>query len=494
MPTPFDRATLPFLLFAIFWGAALVLSFAGWGAALLRLLRFRKEVDGGLAAGLGLALTVAAFGLGNLAGALSRGAALAWVAAGLGAFVLRIVRNGTPGGSGTVPAAMPAAAALLVALLALFHVAGSVDGRVFDGSSYRPFDPHDDPQAYLAFPLKMLEAGGLGADPFDARRLVVLGGQSALQALVVPALPSRATHLLDAGAGLLVSLWVLLGAVRAAGLPRRLAALPLLFFLLLPSLPARGNTTALLTGVALLFSLFRIVDEEPFSGEAFARGAVPAGLVLAALVALKSTFLPAAALFGGAALLASPADERRRRFVEAAASGGWALVFLFPWMVSLQLSSGTFFFPLLGAGNQNVAWGSVPGLPAPATWGERGALALRSLRAAIPVALLLPLAYVRSRRPAVLALGLVAFALPAVYRLTGDPFLDRSLSRYYFPAFAWAVSLLLVAALRGPAPHGVTARLAGAAAIAAAAGVLARDAGAVAGQMRQLRTKRRRRP
>jgi hypothetical protein len=486
VPTSFDRATVPYLLFAVCWGIALVLSFAGWGGTFFRLLRLRKGVDAGLAAALGLALTVAAWGIGNLAGLLSRGAALVWVAAGLAGFALDRFRSGRSGGSGARPATMPAAAALLVMLLALFHVAGSVDGHVFDGNRYRPFDPHDDLQAYLAFPLKMLETGGLGADPFEARRLPVLGGQSALQALALAALPPRAIHLLDAGAGLLVSLWVLLGAVRAAALPRKLAALPLLFMLLLPSLPARGNTTALFTGTALLLALYRLVDEEAVARESPARGALPAGVVLAALVALKSTFLPAAVLFVAAAALATPGDRRGRRFVEAAATGAWALLLLIPWMVSLKLSSGTFFFPFLGAGNQTVNWDVIPGLPPPATWRERATLALSGLREAIPVALLLPLAYFRSRRPAVLALGLAVLALPAAYRLVGDPFLDRSLSRYFFPAFAWAVSLLVIAALRGPASGDSTARLAGAAALAVSAGILASDAGNVARQLRQL--------
>ncbi len=486
MPTPFDRATVPYLLFAVCWGIGLVLSFAGWGAMLLRVLRLRREVDAGLAAALGLALTVATAGLGNLAGALSRGAAIGWVAAGLAGFALDLVRKRRSARPGAPPGPMPVAAALLVTFLALFHVAGSVDGHVFDGNRYRPFDPHDDLQAYLAFPLKMLETGGLGADPFEARRLPVLGGQSALQALAMAALPSRAIHLLDAGTGLLVSLWVLLGAVRAAALPRKLAALPLLLMLLLPSLSARGNTTALFTGMALLLALFRLVDEEPFAGESPARGRLPAGLVVAALVALKSTFLPAAVLFVAAAALATPGDRRGRQIVEAAATGAWALLLLIPWMVSLKLSSGTFFFPFLGAGNQTVDWDVIPGLPPPATWRERTALALSGLRAAIPVALLLPLAYFRSRRPAVLALGLTVLALPAAYRLVGDPFLDRSQSRYFFPAFAWAVSLLVVAALRGPASGSPTARLAGAAALTVAAGILASDAGSVARQLRQI--------
>ena len=493
MPAAFDRATIPYLLAALAWGLALVLSFAGWGSGLLRVLR-QKNADGGLKAALGLSLTVAAGGIGSLAGVLSRTGAMLWVAAGIGLAALALLRGtgvSPPGGpapplrrDGAPVFATWGVAAL--ALLALLHLAGSVHGRVWDGSGFRDFDPHDDEQAYLAFSEKMLETGGLGADPFDARRLVVPGGQWALQALVVSLLPARATHLLDAGVGLLLSLWVLAGAVRSAALPRGFAALPPLFLLLLPSLMARGNTTALFTGVALLLALYRLADESPFSGDGLWRAALQSGLVLSALVSLKSTFLPAAVLFLALLVLFSPSRERGKRLREGAAAGGFAALFLLPWMVSLKLSSGTFFFPLLGKGNQLVAWNRVEGLPPPPSRGERAALALTSLRAAVPIALLLPLAFFRSRRAAVLAVGLSALILPVLYRLMGDPFLDRSLSRYFFPAFVWATSLLLVAALRVREGESPRARLAGVAALAVAAGILARDARDVRGQLRQL--------
>ena len=79
--------------------------------------------------------------------------------------------------------------------------------------------------------------------------------------------------------------------------------------------------------------------------------------MVAALVALKSTFLPAAVLFGTAVLLLAPADRaadaRSSRPPPREAGPSPSSI---PWMVSLKLSSGTFFFPFLGAGNQNVDW------------------------------------------------------------------------------------------------------------------------------------------
>lgn len=494
MTSVFAATTPACLLLALAWGLLLAVSMAGWGAVAARLAGPRR-LDFGFQGALGLALTVAVGGVFNLLSWISRPALLFWVAGGVAGFAVDFLRkrkssSPDPGARAQRYGFAALAGLGLVTLLAGLLFAGSVDGKVFTGSEYRAFDPHDDEQSYLVFPRKMLALGGLGADPFDARRLIVLGGQSLLQAAVAVFFPPRTTHLLDAGVGLLLSLAVVWGAARRGGLSRGAASLPLLLLLLLPAGAARGNTTALFTGVALLAGAVRLVDEEPFAGAPRLRRAMPLGLVLAALVAVKTTFLPAVVLFlAFDALLAFARERDATRLGDALTAGALGALFLSPWMISVKLSSGTFLFPLLGRGFQGrIPWTRIPGIPGEALGpvvGWTGLLA-KSLLVFASVGVLAFLAWIVRRRTAPVALGLATLVLPAVLRFAGDPYLERSLWRYGFPAFAAAVSLLLAACL--PRPNGesrISGRLAAAGALLIAAAVVARDARLTLGGYRQ---------
>ncbi len=493
MPSAFTEATPAYFLSALVWGLLLVLAFAGWGGAVARLLAPRGTIDRGLMAALGLALTVFVGGVLNLFSLISPVGVLLWVAGGAGWFGVESLRGRKKErtaqpyvGAGLRPG--PAAIVLwvLVVVLSALFYAGSVNGRVWDGTAYRDFDPHDDEQAYLAFPVKMLRLGGLGADPFDARRLNVLGGQTLLHTFVAVLFPPRTTHLLDAGCGLLLSLWLLRGRTRRAGLPPAWGAVPLLVLLLLPSGAARGNTTALFTGLALLVAAYRLVEEEPFGAPGRFLSAVPLGLVLAGATALKTTFLPAVVLFlAFDALLSLAAGKGAGRLRGAVEAGLAGVVFLSPWMLSLKSSSGTYLFPLLGQGFQGaIPWEKIPGIPreALAPVADRLGLAARSLLPAAPLALLSIFAFLPRRRTAPVAFGLAASALPLVLRFAGDPHLDRSLWRYGFPVLAAALAVLVGECLP---PAGRRAGPVTLGALAVAAFFVGRERALVAGGFRE---------
>ncbi len=461
----FPAATPAYFAAALLWGILLAVSFTGWGALLLRFLSPGRTRDTGLCAALGLALTVVAGGLFNLLSWISRPGVFLWVAGGIGGFVVDLLRKkkriSAFAEAGRERAGLVAWVPLVfAAVLAGILFAGSVNGRIWAGFEYRDFDLHDDAQSYLVYPVKMLERGGLGSEPFDTRRLVVLGGQSLLQAFVAAFFPPRTTHLLDAGVGLLVALGVLWGAGRVRGHSPAAASLPLLVLLFLPVATARGNTTSLLTGTALLLAAFRLVDERSSSRASPLRGAVPLGLVVAALVALKTTLLPAVVLFLAAdAFLGRTAGERRERFSAALLAGVVAFALLLPWMISAKLSSGSLLFPLLGRGFQGaIPWREIPEIPKEALDPHVSRLALlwQSLVPELPLALLAGIAWILERRTAA-AMGLAVFVLPAVLRFAGDPFLERSIVRYAYPAVAAALPLLVLASLpsRGA---GITAR------------------------------------
>ncbi|MFI5181577.1 MAG: hypothetical protein ACHQPI_09320 [Thermoanaerobaculia bacterium] len=477
----FQVATPAYFAAALVWGALLAVSFAGWGTLLVRLVSPGRRLDAGLRAAMGLALTVAVGGVFNLLSWISRTGVLLWVAGGVGWFVVDFLRGRKRISASSEVARERAGPIGFVALsfvvvLSGILYAGSVNGRIWAGFEYRDFDLHDDEQSYLVYPLKMLDRGGLGAEPFDTRRLVVLGGQSLLHAFLAVLFPPRTTHLLDAGVGLLVALGVLWGAGRAKARSRAAATLPLLVLLLLPVATARGNTTSLLTGTALLLAAYRLVDERPFAAASPLRRAVPLGLVVTALVALKTTFLPALVLFLAAdTLFAFSIGEGKLRLSDSLLAGSLALAALLPWMISAKLSSGSLLFPLLGRGFQgDVPWREIPGIPKEALDPQVSRLALlsRGLVPAFPFALLTGIAGTLGRRTAA-AMGFAAFLLPTVLRFAGDSFLERSITRYAFPAVAAAVPLLVLASLSSWAERpAARSRALAASSLLVAAGIL----------------------
>jgi hypothetical protein len=489
VPLLFERATPAFFLIACAWGLAVTAALAGWGRLVARAGGLRDRTDTGLAAALGLALSVAVGGVLNLAGLVSRPAVLLFLGTGA---VLELVGRLRAPGSGR--ARVPRLGAVLLlsasALLAALQLAGSVHGTVFTSTEYFAFDPHDDEQAYLAFPLKMLETGGLGSEPFDARRLNLLGGQSFLLTFVLAVLPVRAAHLLDGGVGLLVALLVVAGAARRRKLGEVQRAGLLLLLLALPLMAARGNTTALATGIALLLAAWRLVDEEPGAEAPVPRTALPLALVAAGLTAIKSTFLPAVGLFIlFDAAAAWRRDGNRRRAAVAAAALGATFFFLLPWMVSLRLSSGTFLFPLLGRGTQgDLSWNAIPGTrdDSGASLADVPGFLFLGLGTAVPLALLLPFAARRKRGSAAVAFGLMAIATGFVYRFMGDPFLERSIARYTFPVFAAGLLVLVTEGLAGAAGEHVPWRTrASALAALAVVWVVARSAWVTGGTYAQ---------
>ena len=115
------------------------------------------------------------------------------------------------------------------------------------------FNKFDDFQAYIVYPLKMLEAGSMGADPFSVRRTpsVSFGGGAFLQTFVLAALPIQSLRLLDVGLGTILVvglLWSYMSQLRTSLVA---TAFAVLVFLEIP--PPFLNTTAVLIPAALFF-------------------------------------------------------------------------------------------------------------------------------------------------------------------------------------------------------------------------------------------------
>jgi hypothetical protein len=220
------------------FGLLLLAAWAGWGAAVARLVPGRRVADRALQAGWGLALTAVFGGVLNLAGAIGPAAIGLFLGTGLALLAVdgwvrrrRIRGRWRRARAWTRRRPVRAAVgAVLGAMLLSAYAASVCSGR---------FNPHDDLQAYFVFPEKMIQTGAMGPDPYSERRIVSLGGMSFLHALVLAVADARYLVVVDPGVSLL------LAAALVPGLARDARARPwaaVLGVLVLLAVPPPGST------------------------------------------------------------------------------------------------------------------------------------------------------------------------------------------------------------------------------------------------------------
>jgi hypothetical protein len=343
------------------FGLVLLGSWAGWGALLQRLFLERVAASRALQAAWGLALTLAVGGLMNVAGQVTPHGILLFVTTGFALFLwdgyrdrkrlrvmaslaIRRLRRDRP---------LALAVAVLLGLSAALYAASICSTR---------FNDHDDLQAYFVFPAKMVQTGALGPDPYSERRMLSLGGMSFLHAIVLSVADAKYLRIVDPGVSLLLSAALLAGIARVARTGCWAAAGVVCLFLLVP--PPADNTTSSLTGfalfLALLLTLERIGAASRHSERPAYLGSVLVALLASGLCSLKTTHVPATLLLVLAAYSIGFFQSRNPRGVllEATLAGALTALFLAPWMVSLNLSNGTPFFPFLGRGFHGSAYGT----------------------------------------------------------------------------------------------------------------------------------------
>jgi len=241
------------------------------------------------------------------------------------------------------------------------------------------------------------------------------------------------------------------GAANRSQMDRRLALLALLLALTLPHLEARGNTSAVLTGTALLLGWFMIVHRATLENRGWLASGCIGGLMAGALVCIKSTFLPTAGLYYLLTLLIGLLQGHRpsRWYgAEAASTVVTGSVVLAPWMVSLYLSSGTLFYPLLGrgtfGGRYSDGFADIRGAVDPLGMDYVQAL-VRLVVEFSPLVLLFVVSRTRGNRAAP-ALAMAVLASLVLLVAATDPELNRSLYRYVFPGYVAGLLALLVTA------------------------------------------------
>ena len=215
------------------------------------------------------------------------------------------------------------------------------------------FNFRDDLEKYLTHPLRMLATGTLDGGPFSALGYETLGGQAYLHGFIAAHWSIGQINAVDALFGLVLSMTMVLVAAERARLRGWLVPLAVaaLFFIS----PQYVNISALYVGVALLlFLVFIPYGESEGPGIFFATpsSAIVVGLMYAALVALKSTYLLVPLFHFPLSVLAVAVATRRIRTT---------LIYAQPWCVTVAAIAMAGILPwmLIHAPRWYAAWAAL---------------------------------------------------------------------------------------------------------------------------------------
>ena len=336
-------------LWAQTWCAILVIALIGIGCLALRCL-VGQVSSIGVAACVGLSITVFLGGLLNMAQLIYPGVLIALTLAGTGIAIAQLIRPNGNRPPAEVSAVLLAwlgswrfkrVALLCFALLFLFRIASTP--RFFN------YNDKDDEPFYLAVTVKMLATHHLAADPYSERRIEgSVGGNYFLQCLVMSTLPLQNVQMADRYLGFVLLILLILALAREFELSKLETTMIAAFSISLSPLDLN------LTFVVLPSALFLAMVLVAVQGELTQRPAVQAlivGLIAGALCSLKSIYMPHATLFC-LILYLLRGFERDWKF----ALTGWAftllgaLLIMVPWMVAMRVTCGTYLYPVLGSG------------------------------------------------------------------------------------------------------------------------------------------------
>jgi hypothetical protein len=430
------------------WCLVVVVSFAGWGSLVRRVVAPKERVDLGLRVAWGAGLVCFVGGVLMVPALMTRLAALLVVDAGLVLALVSLALERRSVRSSVVElgriAIRQPGLAVLTALVCL-----AVGGHFFAGVSDWRTNPYDDDIAYLAFVRKLLDTGTV-LEPFSLRRLSALGGQNLFHELVaLRAAPSQA-HAFDRSIAVLMTSLLVAGHRSGARRPPLLMTLlAIVTFVSLPNVAI--NTASYYSGVAFFLALFRTIVWADQGTRPVWATAIPIALVGAATCTLRQNYMAVvvAALVSSYAFRAFASQGAwRSRVVEPAMAAGMSLVALVPWFVVGWQSNRTFLYPfMLGTANPALLLSSSAGRPLREAylylWTVVDGTPLQVLPLFVLAALLVR--EKRQRRPlASLAIGATAGVFVLVH--AADEVEVESLRRYVFgPIIAFALAAALVA-------------------------------------------------
>lgn len=246
----------------------------------------------------------------------------------------------------------------LVALAVLFFAATLLPSDAFNF--------HDDFHTYVPRPLRMLQVGTLGGNPYELLGLDSLGAQAFLQGFILLALPVGYLPGFDAVFGLALAGLLLVTTARKFNLSWVYAVPAILTFLAIN--PQSVNVSALYSGVfvilgALLTSyLLTKKLNEPGIKKSLGMAAL-VGVFIASLVALKTTLVLFAAIYCALFCLGlfAIAQNKRRALLLSATTVLAATITILPWLL-LHLPNylAALGAPLHSASTTNASGFSLP--------------------------------------------------------------------------------------------------------------------------------------
>ncbi|MGA2093305.1 MAG: hypothetical protein ABSH16_07875 [Sedimentisphaerales bacterium] len=218
---------------------------------------------------------------------------------------------------------------LLIVVIMLFTVKTQLPPKVFNW--------HDDFEKYFAHPVRMLETGTLFGSPLNALGSETLGGQAVLHGIVLNHFPIAYINGVDACLGLLLCLLlsVSMFGLRPRYLPMFVISPLVIFFIN----PQYVNVSALYMGSAFIMtSILLFSGTDDFENDQKAEklpSPVLTGIVLAALIALKSSFLvfPPIFLILFVIVLTVFGRGLGRLIRWGLITAGMTLLFILPWLL-----------------------------------------------------------------------------------------------------------------------------------------------------------------
>jgi hypothetical protein len=249
----------------ILWAVLLFLSYIGYGAAIVRLLKLAEFNDFGWAAKAAVGMS-ASIVLGSVlmvfkAATPAGLTSVAVMGFGLACYFFYLELNKPPiSTSNKSKGKSPVAKKVNYQWLFLV-IPGAFALLTFATSVYWPFqyDPNDDWVAYLAFPEKILQTGTL-IEPFSQRRIFSLCGQSVLLAQIMIVAEPESAHLLDRGFGAILLFGLLVEATRKTTPHWQWLRALFILAAVTVSVP-RINTSSTVVGVCLIFAFFLCISK-----------------------------------------------------------------------------------------------------------------------------------------------------------------------------------------------------------------------------------------
>ena len=366
---------------ALLWCGAIFVSMAGWGLLTAHAYHSRRpggirlELGWGEAAAVGLACMCLVGGVLNLLHLILPAILVLLTVAGLTAFGWTLMKERRQSARGRVWSLSQrlGAAAVLMAiglyLISFVRPAGYGQceaARAAGSTAYCNLTAFtslaDDTQAYMVFPMEMLETHYFAADPYSQRRIMgSLGFNYYLQDFFLTLGRFRNVALVDGELGVLLLGTLAWGLGERPGLSR---GQPLTFVALAAmSREIYWNLSFVWLPCALFVAMAVTSSGETARNR---KEAMLVGAVGGASIALKNNYAVYVVLFvvlfqGLEAWQERSWEARLRAWVSGVGLGALgALAVMALWMVDQHHTSGTYFFPVLGHGDEYTTYHLLP--------------------------------------------------------------------------------------------------------------------------------------